>query len=283
MAPQVYQFGVFELNPRVGELRKHGLRLKLQDQPLRILTCLLERAGEAVSREELQTRLWSAGTHVDFENGINSAVRKLRDALGDTADNPRFIETLARRGYRFIAPVSTRQLPVTVPASGPQAVPPKTALPFRRLVQAAALALAAGAAALLLWRPTRQAASLELAPPVPLTSSRGVVCCPSFSPDGSRVAFSWNGPAQDNFDIYVKLIGPGEPVRLTRHAAADKFPAWSTDGRSIAFLRQVGDRHAAVMVMPPFPAWPQPAVSSKSPASGSSVPSAAVMSPTDCS
>ncbi len=100
------QFGVFELDPINGELRKRGLRLKLQDQPLQVLSALLERPGEILSRNEIQQRLWPAGTYVDYGNAINSTIRKLRDALGDSAECPRFIETLARRGYRFIAPVS---------------------------------------------------------------------------------------------------------------------------------------------------------------------------------
>ena len=253
VAPQIYQFGAFELNPRVGELRKHGLRLKLQDQPLRILTCLVEHAGEVVSREEIQAALWASDIHVDYENAINSAVRKLRGTLGDTAGNPRFIETLARRVYRFIAPVSMKQTPAIAPPESPPARTPKAYPQPGRLGLAAAIALAAAAAVPFLWRPTRVARVLELAPAVPLTSSRGIVCCPSFSPDGSRVAFSWNGPAQDSFGIYVQPIGSSEPTRLTRHAATGKFPAWSPDGRSIAFLREVDPRHAAVMVMPPFP------------------------------
>lgn len=101
----VFQFGVFELNSRTGELRKHGIKLKLQDQPLQILTLLLEHAGEVVTRSDIQKRLWPENTYVDFDNAINSAIRKLRDALGDSPENPRFVETLARRGYRFITPV----------------------------------------------------------------------------------------------------------------------------------------------------------------------------------
>lgn len=101
-----FQFGVFEINPRSRELRKRGVKLKLQDQPLQILLLLLEHSGEVVTREQIQKRLWPEDTYVDFDNAINSAVRKIRDALGDTPENPRFVETLARRGYRFIAPVS---------------------------------------------------------------------------------------------------------------------------------------------------------------------------------
>ena len=98
--------GLFEVDLRAGELHKEGVRVPLQEQPFRVLSVLLERPGEVVTREELQTRLWPADTYVGFDEGINTAIRKLRMAFGDSADNPRFIETLPRRGYRFIAPVS---------------------------------------------------------------------------------------------------------------------------------------------------------------------------------
>ena len=98
-------FGVFELDLKAGELRKSGLRIRLQEQPFQILVMLLEHPGETVTREEIQQKLWPADTFVDFEHGINAAVKRLREALDDSADNPRFVETLARRGYRFIDPV----------------------------------------------------------------------------------------------------------------------------------------------------------------------------------
>ena len=101
----VVRFGTFELDTRTGELRKSGVRINLPDQPLQVLKTLLERPGELITRDELRQRLWSAETFVDFEHGLNAAVRRLRDALGDSADVPRFVETLPRRGYRFIAPV----------------------------------------------------------------------------------------------------------------------------------------------------------------------------------
>ncbi len=101
------RFGVYELDPRTGELRKHGMRIKLQDQPFAILMMLLERPGELVTREEIQQRLWPADTFVDFDHSLNTAIRRLRDALCDSADTPRFIETLPRRGYRFIGPVES--------------------------------------------------------------------------------------------------------------------------------------------------------------------------------
>ena len=100
------RFGVFEVDPRAGELRRKGVKVKLQEQPFQVLAMLLERPGEVVTREELQKRLWPADTFVDFDHSLNAAVKRLRDALGDSADNPRFVETLARRGYRFVAPVN---------------------------------------------------------------------------------------------------------------------------------------------------------------------------------
>src|SRR6266851_9264420 len=97
---------MYEFEPRTGELRKQGIRIRLEGQPLAILRMLLERPGGLVTREELQKELWPADTFVDFEHSLNAAVKRLRTALNDSADHPRYIETLARRGYRFIAPVN---------------------------------------------------------------------------------------------------------------------------------------------------------------------------------
>jgi len=104
---RVARFGVFELDLSAGELRKSGVKLRLQGQPYQVLALLLERAGEVVTREELQQKLWPSDTFVDFDHSLNTAINKVRDALGDSASSPRYVETLARRGYRFIAPVQT--------------------------------------------------------------------------------------------------------------------------------------------------------------------------------
>jgi cholera toxin transcriptional activator len=107
-----YRFGVFEANAETGELRRQGTRVKINGQPFQILLMLLENRGELVSREEIQKALWPDGTFVDFDHGLNSAINRIREALGDSAANPRYVETLARRGYRFLAPVeSTRPSP----------------------------------------------------------------------------------------------------------------------------------------------------------------------------
>jgi cholera toxin transcriptional activator len=113
------RFGVFELDLSAGELRKNGVKQRLQGQPFQVLAVLLERAGEVVTREELQQKLWPSDTFVDFDHSLNTAINKVREALGDSASSPRYVETLARRGYRFIAPV---QAP-------PQPAPPQNEAP----------------------------------------------------------------------------------------------------------------------------------------------------------
>ena len=102
----VYRFGVFEADAGTGELRKHGTRLRLATQPFKILILLIEARGELVTREEIQRALWPEGTFVDFDHSLNSAINKLREALSDSASTPRYIETLAKRGYRFLPPVT---------------------------------------------------------------------------------------------------------------------------------------------------------------------------------
>lgn len=103
--PARYRFGVFEADAATGELRRQGIRVKLHAQPFQLLFLLLERPGEMLTREEICRKLWPDGTFVDYEHGVNSAVNRLREALGDKAASPRYVETLARRGYRFLAPV----------------------------------------------------------------------------------------------------------------------------------------------------------------------------------
>src|SRR5579863_5173100 len=120
---RVIRFGPFEFQPDTGELRKHGLRVKLRGQPIELLTMLLQRPGEPVTREELQRLLWPADTYVDFEHSLNAAMKRLRAVLGDSADSPRFIETLAGRGYRFIAPLDRPA--VTAPDELPQMAVPQ--------------------------------------------------------------------------------------------------------------------------------------------------------------
>jgi Tol biopolymer transport system component/DNA-binding winged helix-turn-helix (wHTH) protein len=241
----IVRFSHFELDLRSGELSSNGRRRTLPEQPLQILRVLLDRPGELVTRDELRERLWPADTFVDFEHGLNAAVKRLRDALGDSADVPRLIETVPRRGYRFIAPVShvDRELAVNRESESPSAPP-------RRRARAAAISItgvcAITAAAWWFWpRPLPPAASQVV---VPLTTLKGVEVYPTLSPDGEQVAFDWDGNTGDNRDIYLKTIGASEVRRLTTSPHRDTYPAWSPDGRQIAFAR-IRDPLAAVQTV----------------------------------
>lgn len=116
---RIVRFGVFELDLNAGELRKNGAKLRLQGQPFQVLALLLDRPGEVVTRDELRQQLWPADTFVDFDHSLNTAINKVRDALGDSASSPRYVETLARRGYRFIAPLHPATQPEALAASPP--------------------------------------------------------------------------------------------------------------------------------------------------------------------
>jgi DNA-binding winged helix-turn-helix (wHTH) protein len=132
-APQnssrVLRFGVFEADLRAGELRKSGVKLRLTGQPFQVLAAILERAGEVVTREELQQKLWAADTFVDFDHGLNTAINRVREVLGDSASSPRYVETLARRGYRFIAPVESELPPTRSHPPAPSCHRPQRCIP----------------------------------------------------------------------------------------------------------------------------------------------------------
>jgi Tol biopolymer transport system component/DNA-binding winged helix-turn-helix (wHTH) protein len=244
------RFGSFELDLQSGELRKAGVLVGLQEQSLKVLVELLARPGDLVTREQLRQRLWPNGTFVDFEHGLNAVINRLREALGDSADSPRYIQTVPRRGYRFIAPVEggteavagepvaptsvTRDLPVG------QSNPPRKRIGRSIAIAVAGLMLmVALVAAMGLLRRTSAIDS----PPsrvVPLTKLAGRESGPAFAPDGDQVAFAWSGEKFDNTDIYVTLVGSTDVRRVTTDPADDFAPSWSPDGRRIAFLRRIG-------------------------------------------
>jgi DNA-binding winged helix-turn-helix (wHTH) protein/Tol biopolymer transport system component len=253
-AEETIRFGVFEVDLRSGELRKAGVRIKLQEQPFKVLNALLEHPGEVVTREELRSRIWPDESSGDFDHAVNIAVAKLRTALGDSADAPHLIETLHRRGYRFIFPLPDRSLtaqtvavlqPATAPASPEQPLR-KTKRWYASVIALLGLAALIGALWFIVIPYKAPEPSLTA---IPVTSYPGSQFEPSFSPDGNQVAFAWNGPKQDNFDIYVKLIGTsGPPFRLTTDALPDHSPAWSPDGRFIAFIREPRERSAVIII-----------------------------------
>ncbi|MBA2604391.1 MAG: PD40 domain-containing protein [Acidobacteria bacterium] len=237
--PRLVRFGVFEVDLRSGELRKSGARLNLQQQPLQLLSVLLEQPGELVTREELRKRLWPDDTFVDFDHGLNAAVKRLRDTLGDSADSPRFIETVPRRGYRFIAPASVPDWPAARAGrgAGPRRV---------RLERAIVGVGAAGAIALGIWTflktpvPGNAGANITSAHRSPgplnrLTTGTDLNTEPTLSPDGEWVAYASDRSGEGHLDIWLQRLSGGEPVRLTRDPADEHEPTFSADGNRIAF------------------------------------------------
>jgi Tol biopolymer transport system component/DNA-binding winged helix-turn-helix (wHTH) protein len=241
-SPRIIRFSTFEVDLHTGELRQRGQKVKLQEQPLQVLAALLERPGQMVTREELRSRLWSADTFVDFDHSLNAAIKRLRDALGESAETPIFIETLARRGYRFIAPVDGSLTPNRVgivPVSEPSKSHPwHRARPWMFAV--ASLVIAAAGILLFL---SREVVPAPKAQPrlIPLTTYTGREYEPSLAPDGNRVAFAWSGPDVPigrTASIYIKQIGEEQTLRLTSVPGAIDFgPDWSPDGGYIVFGR----------------------------------------------
>jgi Tol biopolymer transport system component/DNA-binding winged helix-turn-helix (wHTH) protein len=245
---RVVRFGVFEADLAAAELRKSGLRIKLRDQPFRILAMLLERPGEVVSREELHQLLWPEDTFVDFDHGLNAAVNRLREALGDVAGSARFIETVPRRGYRFIVPV---QVIATPPQAPPESQAPTSESeaptsqwrPANRnwrweWLAVAVAAIGIGAAAIAVWVGRGNPLTLVA---VPITSDPEQEHSPSLSPDANHVAYVRGSRAESGLreadDIYVRQIGEERELALTSDLLPKGYPVWSHDGRFIAFVR----------------------------------------------
>ncbi|MBI4466612.1 MAG: winged helix-turn-helix domain-containing protein [Acidobacteria bacterium] len=238
--PRTVRFGQFELDLHSHELHKAGLRIKLQEKPFEVLAALLERPGEVITREELQKRLWPGDTFVDFDHSLNAAINRLREALGDTADNPRFIETLARRGYRFIAPVEIFPL-FSLSATGPQS----PAVARRHESWPAWLLAAVGLAALasLAYLVGKQSVQPRFPTFERLTFRRGTVQSARFAPDGRTVLYSaaWDGqPAQ----IYLAPLKSPQSLQLGLGDA--HLLAVSSQGemavllRPRSFVREIG-------------------------------------------
>jgi eukaryotic-like serine/threonine-protein kinase len=205
------RFGAFEADLHSGEVRKSGNRIKLQDQPFKVLQILLERPGNLVTREELQTRIWPEETYGDFDHAVNVAVGKLRTALGDSADNPSFIETVPRRGYRFVARLegtAVETLPVPAPVEVPPP-PPARGISWSKLAFLASfLAVSGILIALGIWlgRRTAPTRALDFQR---LTVRHGTVFSARFAPDGHNVVYgaSWDGQPIEIFSTDLKIPG----------------------------------------------------------------------------
>jgi Tol biopolymer transport system component/DNA-binding winged helix-turn-helix (wHTH) protein len=238
------KFENFEVDLRSGELRKAGARIKLQEQPFKILAALLEHPGELVTREELRNRIWPNNSFGDFDHAVNIAVGKLRAALGDSVETPKYVETLPKRGYRFIGPVVAL---VEAETENIEQIPAKTSGVSRSAVVIGCTAVVV-AGVLAYWMSHKRVKTAVAEVPalvqLPFTSYSGLETAPAFSPDGSRIAFAWNGKADGDtkigFDLFVKAMGSETLVRLTEHPSEWISAAWSPDGTQIAFHRLAG-------------------------------------------
>ncbi len=229
------RFGAFEFDQDNRQLTKRGMRLKVSGQPMEILSLLLERPGEIVTREDLCQRLWPDNTFVDFEHSLNAAVNKLREVLADASSDPRYIETVPRRGYRFIGEIETVQAPQE-PTEGIHLVEPATAQPNkRRWLPWLAVAVVCTAISAGTWywlsRPNWQVAIVQDAQ---LTTYPGMVMYPTFSPDAKQIAYS--AQKGQSFEVLVRqLAADSREVQITSDGQQNIQPAWSPDGQTIAY------------------------------------------------
>lgn len=212
LGPNV-RFGDFEADFRTQELRKQGVRVKLPQQSFQILQILLERPGELVTRDELRQALWPGDTFVDFNHGLNNSVKRIRDALGDSADTPRYVETLPQLGYRFIGNIDVAPAPV-VPSGSTGEVPRPVGWKGRFFLLLLVLAFVlAGIAAWLFFPRIKE--SVPVVEIVPLTGITGSQNFPSFSPDGSQVTFTLNYDSFKGNGLYTALVGGDKLLPLT--------------------------------------------------------------------
>jgi len=278
---RLLKFGPYTADLDNQQLTKLGVRIPLQIKPFQILELFLQRPNELITREELQRRVWPSGTFVDFDQGLNKAINKLRAALCDTAEESRFIETVPRLGYRFIAEVTDgAQL---APSAGGISTSPAAASKWRsrsllenwgvlqtapsskvasRRTRATGKVSVAVAGALLLgvsfylafaatpvklWRLYQ----LQQLTVTPLTALSGRVASPTFSPDGSQVAFAWSEENNEGlYDLYIKTLGSERPLKITERPARWLWAAWAPDGRYIALSRVAGIDSGVYLVSP---------------------------------
>ena len=252
MPSPVFEFDQFELDVSAYELRHAGRKIPLQRVPMDLLILLLERRGALVSREEIVARVWKDDGMIDPQASINTAIRKVRQALDDVGEQPRFVETVVGKGYRFIGEVAARMPAQSAPVAAPLQAQTPTAAAKRRHALPALAAVAGvvfiGAAGLLLSRRAPQ--SRQPMTVVPFTALAGAQSWPAFSPGGRRIAFGWTGDAGTCSHIYIKTVGSAWPVKMTDSGECDSSPSWSRDGRWIAFLRGQPGGSLGVYIMP---------------------------------
>ncbi len=279
------RFGVFEANLELHELRKNGLRIKLTGQSFQALIMLLERHGEVVTRDELRTALWPDEPWGDHDQRVNKIINKIREALCDSAEVPRYLTTIPRVGYRFLIPVEivgakaeadeapalqrlklehqqfyfspaealAAQPPTstveTFPSSVAPEVPTASRSQWKWQWSVIALALCAAIGIGGFRTAGKQFTNWRISEPTPLTTYVGTERQPSFSPDGAQVTFAWDNDNRSNFHIYTTGAGGGAARQITDGAHSDSNPVWSPTGNQIAFLRELTEGQAEVWIV----------------------------------
>jgi DNA-binding winged helix-turn-helix (wHTH) protein/Tol biopolymer transport system component len=239
------RFGVFELDLRAAELRRNGSRVKLQEQPFQILAELVERPGQVVTREELRNRLWPADTYVDFDHSLNAAIRRLRDALGDAAENPTFVETVARRGYRFLAPVTGIPQNGHATQGGESIAVPAVAPSLHERhwwiagIVAAVVLICLGLAVGFFMAPHPQA--LDRTTRITANPIGDPIWTAAISRDGRYLAFS------DQTGFYVRQIDTGEthPIALPEGMSANSI-SWAPDSAHMIVALSEGNHRSSL-------------------------------------
>jgi Tol biopolymer transport system component/DNA-binding winged helix-turn-helix (wHTH) protein len=259
---QVIKFGVFEVDLAAGEVRKAGMKQKLAGQPFQVLQTLLEHPQEVVTREELRERLWPDNTFVDYELALKKAVNRLREVLGDSAENPHYIETVPRRGYRFIGTITQGASTTTdsgkarpagvaenasaeaqsVSRNEPDAGLLRASRARTRLLRYSIVATGVAlliAAASLIYQKAQYPASPKNRTLARLTFDDGLQIGATWSPDGRYIAYSSDRGGK--FDIWVQQVSGGDPIQITKGSGHHWQPNWSPDGKYIAYRSEEGD------------------------------------------
>jgi len=249
--PRYFRFGVFEVDLARGELRCNGARVRLQEQPFQVLVALLEKPGEIVSKDELRERIWTDDTYVDFDRSLATAVNKVRQALSDSAARPRFVETIPKKGYRFVGGTEQDRLECESSGNAGTADPASKTRRLRPILVLAAMipVLVIG---MVVARVTNRSSELGTLVASPLTADAGYELGPKFSPDGEYLAFAAGDSRGTTSDIYTLHLNSRQRLRIGTDARRDYSPAWSPDGRSIAFLRDLGNERFGVYVTSPL-------------------------------
>src|SRR5215469_1700126 len=241
--PNPIRFGPFEVWSDTKKLRKNGTRLKLPTQAIEILLILLRNPGRVTTREELKQRLWPDVSCGDFDHGLNVAVNRLREALGDSSENPRFVETLPRRGYRFIGRITVNETDAAVAhnAEDRSTSRPGPAARTRALLGSAFLGVVILLAAGGLWiykrRETPGAPTQRTL--TRITFDEGLQNQATWSPDSRFIAYSSDRGGK--FDIWVQQVSGGDPIQVTKGTGHHWQPDWSPDGKHIAYRSEEGD------------------------------------------